>query len=384
MRAIRYLHRTIPFWKQDSARISSARYLSEKQRDVLRPLVRAWVVRYTTVRFSMLRYATQAANIAAPVVCLLGPIGIVAAVPAARTLSGGGLFLALMTYFTIFGIIATCFFEWIANGLFALLSSLGVGISIVAASVTATLVVNPLKAMQFGVLAGIFAMPVIAAIYLAGIVIGPYIWFPIQRRYLATLPPSLATAVLLWYLTDHVNDSLATWRQTKTRRKLLNEIENICYWLTVRMPRAMWMAGYRGLAYSEARRRYQYAGSFVRDQEWLMIDAGDRESLEAIRNDLLDKAIAVARGDWTVLPNNIQKRSSRSWLLTVLRRLIAAIVLAGAALLLPHLPDIRLTGSALTSLQVGLLVTAALSLTPIDASSRGKIIGAFTDPRDYH
>jgi uncharacterized protein YneF (UPF0154 family) len=383
-RTIRYLHRTQPFWEQDSTRILSARYLDVQQQEVLRPLVRAWVVRYTTVRFSIMRYVEPIMNVTACAACLIGPIAIVAAVSTASTLSIGGFLLALMVYLSTFGVTAACYFEWYQSHMLAILGVLGAATCLVAAIIIGTLVAHPLKALQFGVFAGILALLVIVVGFLVGSLIGPYVWWPIRRRYLGTLPPFLATAVLLWYLADHVDDSLSTWRLAKTRHKLLLDIVGTSYWLTTRMPRAMWMAGYRGRSYSEARRRYVCAGNFVRAQTWLMIDASTRTSLEAIRNDLRDKAVAVAKGDWAVFPTTSQKRTSRSWLLTGVRRFIAALVLTGAAFLLPHLPDIRLTGSALASLQVALLVTAALSLAPIDASARESITSAFMDPRDYH
>lgn len=345
------------------------------------PLVRTWVVRYTSARYSRMRYAQPIFIVAGPTVCLIVPIAVVAG-PAIRSLSSEEVFLALLVYFSIFGLVATCFFGWVGSQLLALLAVFVTGASIVLASIVALLVAHPLKASQFGVLASILAVLAIMVCYLGNFG-GPYIWFPIMRRRLASLSPSLATAVLLWYLADHVDAALATWRQVKTRRNLLYEIQSTSYWFTVRMPRAMWMAGYRGPAYSEARRCYQRAGSFVQDQAWRMMDANDRTSLTAIRDDLMKIALAVAKEDWAVLPPP-QKRTSRSWLFALARRIIVAIVLAGVAVLLPHLPDVRLTGSALTSLQAALFVAAILSLTPVDASSRERVISAFTDPGDRH
>jgi hypothetical protein len=111
------------------------------------------------------------------------------------------------------------------------------------------------------------------------------------------------------------------------------------------------------------------------------MDANDRASFESIRTDLAEEAIAVGQGDWASLPA-APERTSGSLMSAVARRLVTAIFLAGVALLLPHLPYVRLSGSALTSLQVALFAGAVLSLTPIDASSREQIIGAF--PERHH
>jgi hypothetical protein len=380
-RAIRHLHRARLFWERDSARISSTNYLTDQQRDVLRPLVRHWSVRYTAVPLSRMRFAQVVMAIPAAVVCLLGPVAVVAG-PAVRALAPGSLLLASMVYLSIFGAVSACYFRWLGRRvrvrLLFLLGLLGTGVSIVTASIAAALVIHPWKALQLGIVAGALAVPIIVLIILAFAVFGTYIWLPLYYRYVAKLPPSVVTAVLLWDLADDVNDATAAWRQDSARRELITHIQGTTYALEWRMPRAIRMAGYSGPASAEAQRRYRLAGSFVRKQAWRVMDANDRASFESVRNELAEEAIAVAQGDWASLPA-AQERTAGSRIVALARRLITAIFLGGVAFLLPHLPDVRLSGSALTSLQAALLATAVLSLTPIDASSREQIIGAFPD-----
>jgi hypothetical protein len=377
-RAIRIFRRTLQLWESDSARISSAGYLTDQQREVLRPLARHWWVRYAATRSSGLRYVDTAVGIVACAVCLLAPAGAVAG-SAVKALDPGGLLLASLVYLSVFGVLSACYFEWLGDRPLFRLGMLGAGASIVGATIVAVLVIHPLKALQFGIIAALLAVAVIAVGHLATTVFGSYFWFPMRYRYVATVPPSLATAMLLWQLSGRVEDALGGWRQDKVRRLLLAWIGNTAFRLETRMPRAMWLAGYRGPAYAEALRRYRRAGSFVREQAWRVVDANDRASFERIRNDLVEESVAVARGDWTSLPV-AQQRTSGSWMLVLARRLVTPILLAGIALLLPHLPDVRLTGSALTSIQAALLVTAVLSLTPLDPSSREQVLGAFADP----
>jgi hypothetical protein len=381
-RAIRHLHRARLFWERDSVRISSANYLTAQQRNVLRPLVRHWSVRYTAVPLSRMIYAQAAMVIPAAAVCLLGPAAVVAG-SAVRTLAPGSLLLASMVYLSIFGAISASYFRWVGSRvrLLFLLGILGTGTSIVAASIAAPLAIQPWKALQFGIVAGALAIPIIVLIILAFAAFGSYIWFPLYYRYVAKLPPSVATAVLLWDLADNVNDVTVAWRQDSARRELITRIQRTTYSLQWRMPRAMRMAGYSGPASAEALRRYRLAGSFVQGQAWRVMDANDRTSFESVRNELAEEAIAVAQGDWASLPA-AQERTSGSRIVALARRLVTAVFLGGVAFLLPHLPDVRLSGSALTSLQAALLATAVLSLTPIDASSREQIIGAFPDRHD--
>jgi hypothetical protein len=378
-RAIRHLHRARLFWERHGARISSANYLTDQQRDVLRPLVRHWSVRYTAVPLSRMIYAQAVMVIPAAAVCLLGPVAVVAA-PAVRALAPGSLLLASMVYLSIFGVVSTCYFRWIGRRgrQFFRLGILGTGASIVTASIAVALVPHPWKALQFGVVAGALAVPIIVLVIFAFAAFGSYVWFPLYYRYVAKLPPSVATAVLLWDLADRVNDVTVMWRQDSARRELITRIQETTYSLEWRMPRAMRMAGYSGPSSTEALRRYRLAGSFVREQAWRVMDANDRASVESVRNDLAEEAIAVAQGDWASLPA-AQERTSGSRIVALARRFVTAIFLGGVAFLLPHLPDVQLSGSALTSLQAALLATAVLSLTPIDASSREQIIDAFPD-----
>jgi hypothetical protein len=379
-RAIRHLHRARVFWAPKKKRICGAIYLTDQQRHMLKPLVRRWSVRSTAV--PRMRYAQLVIVVVAGVVCLLGPVAVVAG-PAVRALSPGGLLFASMIYLSIFGALSTCYFRWVGRPprILFILGILGTGTSIVTASIAAALVLHPWKALQFGIVAGVLAVPIIALVMLAWAEFATYIVIPLRHRYVATLPPSVTTAAQLWLLTDQVNDATVAWRKTSTRRDLLTHIRRTAYILQWRMPRAMRMAGYHRPAFAEAVRRYQRAASFVREQAWRVMDANDRASFESIRTDLAEEAIAVGQGDWASLPA-APERTSGSRMSAVARRLVTAIFLAGVALLLPHLPYVRLSGSALTSLQVALFAGAVLSLTPIDASSREQIIGAF--PERHH
>ena len=255
-RAICHLHRARLFWERHGARISSANYLTDQQRDVLHPLVRHWSVRYTAVPLSRMIYAQAVMVIPAAAVCLLGPVAVAAA-PAVRALAPGGLLLASMVYLSIFGVVSTCCFRWFGRRArrFFLLGILGTGASIVTASIVVALVPHPWKALQFGVVAGALAVPIIVLVILAFALFGSYIWIPLHYRYVAKLPPSVATAVLLWDLADNVNDVTVAWRQDSRRRELITRIQETTYSLEWRMPRAMRVAGYSGPSSAEALRR---------------------------------------------------------------------------------------------------------------------------------
>lgn len=377
-KAIRLFRRALPAWHVYDRRIKMASYLTSEQREALSPLVRHWSVRYAAASWSKLRYVEYVVSVVVAGTCLFGPVFAVG-VQAIKTLTVSELLLASMIYLCIFGLLSVTYFQWVGIGWLVRLGLLGTGISIAGACVIAAIGTSSWKAVQFGLVTALLAAAAIALSVFAGNVFGRYIWYPLRRRHLATLPPSSAAAFWLWSLADRVQDTMGGFRRASARRELLLWISLTAFWLEVRLPRAMWMAGFRGVAYSETLKRYRRVGSFVRGQGWRIIDSNDRRSLEIVRDDLARAAMAVARGDWTAVPE-IQERNRRSRIFVIARRLVTPILLGGTALLLPHLPGVRLAGSASTSLQAALLLAAVLSLTPLDESSREQVLGLFKDP----
>jgi hypothetical protein len=57
--------------------------------------------------------------------------------------------------------------------------------------------------------------------------------------------------------------------------------------------------------------------------------------------------------------------------------LLPQVALAGAAVALPHVPDITVNAAELTSIQTGLFVAVILSLIAMDAPQQDRILNAF-------
>lgn len=193
------------------------------------------------------------------------------------------------------------------------------------------------------------------------------------------MAPAVALAARLWFLVDALDAASGTWRQPATRKELLAWVSFTSFWLERRLPLAMWMAGYRGPAYREATQRYGQAATYVRSLAWRIVDTQDLAAFQSLARELAEVAVGVAAGDWTALPPSPQ-HTGVSRLVAIGRRLVAPVVTGSAALVLPHLPGVTLSGSALTTFQVALFVTAALSLTSLDPAAREQILGAFNDP----
>lgn len=282
-KAIRLLRRAVPAWHAYDQRIQLASYLTTEQREALSPLVRHWSVRYAAANWSKLRYVEYAGSVVVAGACLFGPVLAVGA-QAIKTLTVSEILLASMIYLSIFGLLSVTYFQWARIAWLVRLGLLGTGISIAGACVIAATGSSSWKAVQFGLVAALLAAAIIALSVFAGNVFGRYIWYPLRRRYVATLPPSAAAAFWLWSLADSVQDTMGGFRRASARRELLFRISLTAFWLEVRMPRAMWMAGFREVAYSEALKRYRRIGSFVRSQG-TPLDESSREQVLGLFKD---------------------------------------------------------------------------------------------------
>jgi hypothetical protein len=325
-----------------------------------------------------MRYAELPLAVVAAAACLFIPAAAVTVtVPSVRQDTEMSLG-ASAVYLSVFAMAASAVFRVAGFQLFARLGWLGASICAAAASVL--LVRDPaiLPAIGYGLAAGVLGALVILAGFVAGNTVGTYVWFPLRRRPLGSLPPSAAVAARLWFLVDVFEDVGGSWRQPSKRRELLVWIRVTGFWLETRLRLATWMAGYRGPEFEEASQRYRRAAGYVRSKAWHVMDAGDHATLERISKELAATAVSVARGRWEPVPELPQPtRASR--MMTMARRLVAPSALATTAFALPHLPGVTLSGSALTSFQVALLVASALTLTPLDHSSRERVLGAFSN-----
>jgi hypothetical protein len=369
-RAVRVLHEADQMWKSESEKISGAAQLTETQRASLRPIMRHWCVRYTPMQMSRLPYVEMAITLLAAGACLTVPLVVVGR-PALRVDDRADLVCASFGYLVIFGALSSCYFELARQRTLAILGLVGAAVSLVGGSIATVWVHNLGKTIELAFIAGALAAAIIALGSFTATVFARYLWYPLRRRHVATVPPYCAAAAWLWNLSRHVEDGAKGWRSTSAKRVLLDWVTYTSYWLDFALPQAMWMSGCRGPGYTEAKSHYHQAASFVKQQAWRIVDANDITSFLSIRDDLAEGAVALARGDWTWLPQ-AEELSRTSWVLNTARRLITPVLLLSMALALPHLPDVKLNGSALTSLQAALLLAGILSLTPLGISQQGR------------
>lgn len=109
-----------------------------------------------------------------------------------------------------------------------------------------------------------------------------------------------------------------------------------------------------------------------------LLDADGQQDFDAIVTDIDGAFSAIVRGDWSplTLADEPPLRSGR-WI-GLVRRAIPAIVLVASALALPHLPGQPPTGDpGVATIQLGLILAAALGLLPVDTDVRGRVINSY-------
>jgi len=364
-------------WAHEAERLRYSRDLSDRERDLLRPAVRQYCVRNAARRRSILALVELALVTSAGAACLLAPVAVVG--PAAvRVLDPAGLLTASAGYLAVFGTMSTLYLLPFSKprpmqlGLLATLACLLV--FTLATVVTA----DPQPALRYAAAAGGLAVLTVTAARFGLIFLGTYVWVPIKYRGVATMSPAWLAATLLWLLTRTLEEAGGRWRRPADRRDLVIETASI-YWVEV-LPRAMWWAGYRGSLHAEIRRHAGHLAGLVEAVAWRLTNCTNPSCVATLRRELASTAVALAAGDWAPALGKDPPAPRSHWL-AITRRVAAAALLVAAALLLPYLPGVIPTGPALTSLQVALIVTAALSLTPVDPAARDRVLSAFGDSR---
>jgi hypothetical protein len=231
--------------------------------------------------------------------------------------------------------------------------------------------------VRYGLIGAVFALTLLSATHAVvdavGVPLGAMWW-----RTNGTLPPSQATATRLCFLLQDLDEVRGAWRQAHARRRIVKEVEWTIWYVERAIPSMMWWAGFRGPALTAAVLRCRHAAGVLRGVQWRLINACNREDYDHVCDELATAAVAAAGGDWSLL-TGAKEPTTEARAVALLRRLVAPALLTAAALTLPYVPGVAVTGSALTGLQVGLIITAILSLTPVEHSSQDQILGAFRD-----
>jgi hypothetical protein len=314
------------------------------------------------------------------VTMLAGPLVLVGALTRPQ-LSSVALALALTTYLTAFGAMMWWhfsrqrYFPWRVQ--FTRLSQLGTAVSL-SAALSLFAVERLLGPIALGLAAGVVATVVRLVVRrLVYALRGPVFAFQIRRC--GMMPPAHLVTVMLGALLMNLNSGQYIWRRVNARRELLAQIDWTIAMVGRYLPQMVWWAGIRGEALAPSLRRFREAAAAMRETRTQLIDAGGQEAFTQIRNHVAGAMIAVAGGDWSLLGSTAVP-GAKSRLLALTRRLVTPFALIGAAIALPYLPGVTHSG-ALTTVQIGLIATALLSLTTVESTAQARIVDVLDPAR---
>jgi hypothetical protein len=192
------------------------------------------------------------------------------------------------------------------------------------------------------------------------------------------LPAHLVTVRLL-VLISSLYQARFSWWHPRARRDLLRWMEEFRTAVAWELRGSARDAGLDAAASEQNARRARHLAVVLQQIEFRLLDADGPQDFSSILADLVGAFQAIARGDWSPLTLAEEPSVQAGRLLGLLRRAIPAIVLVVAALVLPLLPGRPVTGDAgVPTLQLGLLIAASLSLLPIDADARSRVVNAYS------
>jgi len=285
----------------------------------------------------------------------------------------------------LFGAISSLYFVWqraarslrfglVATSLLALASASLVLWSALSSPQHAGLLVPVWHGLEMAAVAALI-ITVLHAVLQTGIALAE----PILVSHYGAMAPSQHVAASMCYLLLILHEMPGVWRRPPARRRLIRRMDYRINWIERALPRGLWLAGVRADMYREVVRRCHEAATALRKLQWRLVDANQRSDYEQLCQELAAATAAVATGDWKLLTSEEQSRTAVSWLIAVLRRLVPAAVLVFTAVALPHLPGVTAGGPAMSSIRVGLVIAAILSLASVDTSSQDRVLAAFSN-----
>lgn len=375
------LRRARAWYAHDLAYVTDGWPLDVAGRRAVARALRGWDVRVAAAP-PVLRSMVYAPIVVMAIACLvLPPLAVGTA--ARAQLAQPHLGVAVGLYLVWFGALCRCYFGWqappILRTVLVRLSWAGATVGLLGAGIAAVRVMATdagrlLLAARFSLIAAGIAAVLIAIMH----VLVDSVWRVLMTVWLrrgGTLPPSLIVAVRIGFALGRFNQLQTAWRQESTRHRLTARLSSVASLIEQQVP---WLVRLNGLgphAHAETTRRCRHAAAVIRSMQWDIVDAHSRAQFDDVRRRLAGAATAAATGDWTPLTYPTEPpRMSR--LARLGRRLLTPAVLVTIAALLPRLPGTTVADPVLTSLRVGLLTAAALSLLTVDGTAQERVLGA--------
>lgn len=239
-----------------------------------------------------------------------------------------------------------------------------------------------LLTVRTAILIGLLAVP-FAAIYIAvALLIYSLIYrvFGLDGRgVIDYLPVSHLAIFDLFELLSVIAPCKTNYMDARTRRQLLRHISRIRDLMASRTTSRHIPINHASHSFELVRGRSLQSFALAEETFAAILTCRSKAEYEGVIERLRSAIISLLDNDWDGFPAPV-KVSSYSRFKDIGTRLFAPMFLLGIAIGLPYVPFIELSETARTTIQVALIVSAVLSIVPINEDARKQILSIFQTP----
>jgi hypothetical protein len=354
--------------------------LSEEDRHDLRPVLRTFAVQRAAFERSRWWWGYHALRAGTAVVAVAVPVvGLTAWLGASRVLGA-----ALVGYLLFGGVAALGHGVQQGRNVAPTVFALGAGVLAVGTAVLAGFTADARygwlwRGLGVGLGAAVLLL-VLAEVRLYGLLaIHGAVFRPLARRRAGWLLPAQQAAVHLVRLLDGLHRARATCRHPRRRGTFLRWMDRLVRYVQWEMPNATRDLRLGSVVTADACARINHLAGRMRRLQLRLVHDHQLQEYDRVCAEVATLTMALARGDWSWVGPEDEVPVRSRLAVRAAKRVIPAALLIGAAIGLRYLPGVTASGASLTGIQLGLGLAAVLSLIPVEAAHREKVMSAFAD-----
>lgn len=355
--------------------------LDPETRALLRPMLRQFAAQRVVADGSRWWHVYTAARVLTALACLAAPVWVLVALTAGREAAAQAASAVLC------GVLVACVAAVYGRQQHTV-TAVRLGLVIVAAGILLAgwWVATPWRDLlgwrtvqpALVAAAGTAALTVVR---LAGLItLRERVIVPLALRRGGYLMPAQLAAVRLLLLVDALRGAAPTNRHPRYRRNFIRWMNDLITFMGPELTATARNLGLGQAAVAEARQRAGELTARLRTLQTRLLHEPGAEAYQQIRTEVAALVAAIARGDWSSLSTEDSAGRVQGALARFGRKVGAAASLLALAGGLPYLPGIAADSATIGGIQLGLVVTAALSLLPIEPAQRDQAYSAFPEP----
>ncbi|GLI02996.1 hypothetical protein [Phytohabitans aurantiacus] len=193
------------------------------------------------------------------------------------------------------------------------------------------------------------------------------------------LPSQLATVHLL-LLVDALREAAPTNRHPRYRRNFIRWMNVLITFIERQLPTTARQLNLGRAVVVETQQLTRDLAAQLRALQNRLLHEPGPDAYTQVRAEAATLVADLARGTWAAAPADGSTGRTQTALARFGRKAGAAAALLALAGALPHLPGIAADSATVGGIQLGLVVAAALTLLPVEATHRDQALSAFREP----